>query len=303
MNKISEISIEEKGMLKTLEMLYCELETPKHVPSYIIQNKIGLDPKYWKKLLLGGIIRNDSKYTTKPIYVWASIKPNIYMAIETLKDNSDYTNATNVALTDSVVERRYLSREIRMIILEKLITSMKEENFDDIKTGDLLKINPAYIKMAKDTGSRCPLIVWTRLRLWYNSGLSLKTFAFVSSNSNENPYIGEGFAVRNSKKTEDKSDSGSEIKKEQKTEAEWKAKINTTAEEFIRQKSGFIILWDNGTYELDKVHPIEKVIELLKINAHYNNCRSVMIMRGTFVFGKILAELTTWVESEIKKTE
>lgn len=202
MKKLNECTIEEKEILKTLEALYAILRTPTRMPSYSIQQKVGLAFKYWMKLTRAGVIRNDSKASAKPVYVWDSIKPNIYMAIETLKDYPNFENSDNPKLIDPSVEKRYLTKEVKTILWGKLIVSMAEENLDDIKTGEILKINPAYFRMTRNSFDHCPLAMWTRLRLWHDSGLTIRKFS--SEMSHDSPYIGEGFAVRVNKKSDNK---------------------------------------------------------------------------------------------------
>lgn len=93
--KLNDYTTEQLAMLKQLEYLCSFLETPKKLPSYAILDKTCIQPKYWRKLLDGGIVINTGTCTTKPCYQWNSIQPNIYMAIETLKDRPDYNDTYN----------------------------------------------------------------------------------------------------------------------------------------------------------------------------------------------------------------
>ena len=86
-------TIEQQGMLKMLKRLYQLLKNGKTITWGDIAYEIGMEAKYWRKLINGGIIEN-TNFPSKPRYQWVSrIPPNIHMAVETLKtDMPDYSN-------------------------------------------------------------------------------------------------------------------------------------------------------------------------------------------------------------------
>ncbi len=83
-------TIEEQGMLKMLEHLYALIEKRRRIKLSELQVKTGIETRFFTKLLNGGLIERTGA-SSRPFYQWISIKPNIYMAKETLKDYSDYS--------------------------------------------------------------------------------------------------------------------------------------------------------------------------------------------------------------------
>jgi len=92
-------TIEQQGMLKILEHIYSILKNGSTKSSVEIMMKTGLESKYWRKLINGGIIDNKGS-NRYPDWLWIPILPNIYMAIETLKDIPDYINPRDDKLKD-----------------------------------------------------------------------------------------------------------------------------------------------------------------------------------------------------------
>jgi hypothetical protein len=85
-----EMTIENNGMLKILEHVYEILKDGKQISFPVLSGKTGVDVNAWRKLINGGIITRMNKLTTQPVYKWTGIKPNIYMANETLKPVPEY---------------------------------------------------------------------------------------------------------------------------------------------------------------------------------------------------------------------
>lgn len=85
-----EMTIENNGMLKILEHVYEIIKEGKQISFPVLSGKTGVNVNAWRKLINGGIITRINKLTTQPIYKWTGIKPNIYMANETLKSVPEY---------------------------------------------------------------------------------------------------------------------------------------------------------------------------------------------------------------------
>ncbi len=78
-------TIEEQGMLKILEHVASLLQKPMQIKFSDIAQKTGIQNSHFLKLLNNEIIVRTGS-TNKPVYQWRKMKPNIYMACETLKD-------------------------------------------------------------------------------------------------------------------------------------------------------------------------------------------------------------------------
>lgn len=94
-------TIEEQGMLKILEHVAYILGAGKQITAPEICEKTGIEMKYFRKLTIHGLI-DVSGHTSHPHYRWATIKPNIYMAKEVLKDVSDFTKSTDEHMTNAI---------------------------------------------------------------------------------------------------------------------------------------------------------------------------------------------------------
>jgi hypothetical protein len=142
------LSIENQGMLKMLEHLYTLLEDGKQIPFHCIRDKIGIESKYWVKLINGGIIERLG-FPSKPLYRWVSIKPNIYMANETLKDVSDYTDIDKEKET---IVKSYLKDDI--ISRAELLFPYENNNMaqfqNDQNKKNIVKKSEQFIKPTID---------------------------------------------------------------------------------------------------------------------------------------------------------
>jgi len=87
---MGKINQENQGMLKILQDISILLKDGKSIKAKEIREKTGLELKHWVKLRNNRLIIDIGKSCNKPLYKWDTIRPNIYMAIETLKDVPDF---------------------------------------------------------------------------------------------------------------------------------------------------------------------------------------------------------------------
>ena len=124
-------AIEEQGMLKILEHLYSILINKRRIKFDDIYKKTGIEKKYWNKLIAGGLIERIG-YPSKPVYEWVGMKPNIYMAKETLKDLCDYEDLKDIRTEAKMIENGYYQSEHLMIcddnIINKNVTKKQKYN-------------------------------------------------------------------------------------------------------------------------------------------------------------------------------
>jgi hypothetical protein len=142
-------TIEQQGMLKMLERLYQLLKNGRSITWGNIAYEIGLEAKYWRKLIDGRIIENTNN-SKKPRYHWISILPNIYMAIETLKtDLPDYSNENILkGFTKSLENEQKIQNIIKK---ENNIINIPFSDFwnlYDKKVGDKDKIEISWNKLS-----------------------------------------------------------------------------------------------------------------------------------------------------------
>jgi len=158
------LNLENQGMLKMLEHIYSLIREEKQISFYKIREKTGIELKYWDKLISGGIIKRTG-WTSKPIYKWAAIEPNIYMATETLKDiphceykeiftdeNSlEYKKEYRKQLTKTLVPSEI--KETLTIPIRKVKAEIAREKIDNIKELQAQGFNYREISSKLDIGS------------------------------------------------------------------------------------------------------------------------------------------------------
>jgi len=109
-------SIEQQGMLKILEHIYSIIRNGVFCKIEEICNNTGIERKYFTKLIRGGIIQNLSNAAKYPHYKWVAIPPNIYMAIQTLKDLPEF----GMDLFDTIeTDKAPIERDIAIIPFSK----------------------------------------------------------------------------------------------------------------------------------------------------------------------------------------
>jgi len=156
---MSKINQENQGMLKMLQDISILLKDGKRIKASQIREKTGLELKYWVKLRNNHLIVDDGKSCNRPIYKWDTIKPNIHMAIETLKDMPDYEPLSKPDTNYKIevfdkVSKINLRKDIHTTnsIFEEPISHEIFEQFWDLydkKVGDKTKIFSKWCKLSK----------------------------------------------------------------------------------------------------------------------------------------------------------
>ena len=123
---MSKINQENQGMLKMLQDISILLKDGKRIKASQIRERTGLELKHWVKLRDNHLVVDEGKSCNRPIYKWDTIKPNIDMAIEALKDVANFNNIDIYQSPSYIIQKR---AQHRNHTTEMLIPEEKIKNF------------------------------------------------------------------------------------------------------------------------------------------------------------------------------
>jgi len=161
---MKKITIINQGMLKILLDIYSLIKNGKQIKAIEIRERTGLELKHWVKLTKNNLIINIGT-AGKPIYKWDAIIPNIYMAIETLKDIPKYQEIIphdKNNLFES--ENTFTIKEVKFIppTLEMVEKYCNERKFTIYPSGFMEYYNKHNWTVGNGGGKRTPMKDWKK---------------------------------------------------------------------------------------------------------------------------------------------